>query len=153
MNNWYTIVLFIHILAGATWVGAGILVQGHAESVLRTEGQVAADRMLQQFAWTKWLFFPMPLLALATGITMVVMNIGIGFGDLWVIIALGLFILSLVVAGGVGGSYEKKLDAHREAGTVDSPEFGRLFRSFLRVNAIEMVAVLVIVSMMVFRPL
>lgn len=153
MNDWYTIVLFIHILAGATWIGAGILVQGHAESVLRKEGQVEADRMLQQFAWTKWLFLPMPLLALATGITMVAMNIGVGFGDLWVIIALSLFILSLVLAGGVGGAYEKKLDAHREAGTVDSPEFGRLFRSFLRVNAIEMVAVLVIVSMMVFRPL
>jgi uncharacterized membrane protein len=109
--------------------------------------------MLQQFAWTKWLFLPMPLLALATGITMVVMNNGIGFGDLWVIIALSLFILSLVLAGGVGGAYEKGLDAHRDAGTVDSPEFGRLFRSFLRVNAIEMVAVLVIVSMMVFTPL
>jgi hypothetical protein len=81
--------------------------------------------MLQQFAWTKWLFLPMPLLALATGITMFVMN----------------------------NAYEKGLDAHRDAGTVDSPEFGRRFRSFLRVNAIEMVAVLVIVSMMVFTPL
>jgi hypothetical protein len=80
--------------------------------------------MLQQFAWTKWLFLPMPLLALATGITMVVMN----------------------------NAYEKGLDAHRDAGTVDSPEFGRLFR-FLRVKSIEMVVVLVIVSMMVFRPL
>jgi hypothetical protein len=66
---------------------------------------VEADRMLQQFAWTKWLFLPMPLLALATGITMVVMNNGIGFGDLWVIIALSLLILSLVLAGGVGGAY------------------------------------------------
>jgi uncharacterized membrane protein len=153
MSDWYTIILFVHILAGATWVGAGILVQGHAESVLRSEGLVAADKMLQQFAWTKWLFLPMPLLALATGITMVVMNAGIDFGDLWVIIALSLFILSLILAGGVGGVYEKKLDALREAGTVDTPEFGHAFRLLLRVNAIEMVAVLVIVSMMVFRPL
>jgi uncharacterized membrane protein len=152
MSDWYTIILFIHILSGAIWVGAGVVLQGHAENVLRKEGQVAADRMLQQFAWANWVFLPTPLLAVATGITMVVANTAIGFGDLWVSIALGLFVLSLILAGGIGGSYEKKLKAHREAGTVDSPEYGRLFRAFLNVNAIEMVAVLVIVSMMVFRP-
>jgi uncharacterized membrane protein len=154
MSDWYTIILFLHILAGATWVGAGIALQGHAESVLRKEGHIAADRMLHEFGWaTNWIFIPAPILAVATGIAMVVDNPGIGFGDLWVIIALSLFILALVLAGGIGGSYEKKLQAHRDAGTVDSPEYGRLFRAFLRVNAIEMVAVVVILSMMVFRPL
>lgn len=154
MSDWYTIILYVHILAGATWVGAGIALQGHAESVLRKEGQIAADTMLSQFGWaTKWIFIPMPILAVATGITMVVNNPAVGFGDLWVTISLSLFILALILAGGVGGYYEKKLQAHRDAGTVESPEYGRLFRAFLRVNAIEMVAVLVIVSMMVFRPL
>lgn len=150
---WYTVLLFLHVLTGATWIGAGIAVQGHAESVLRTEGLVAADRVLQQYGWaTKWLFVPAPLLALATGIALVATNGGIGFGDLWVIVALGLFVLALILAGGIGGAYEKQLGAHREAGTVDSAEYGRTFRSFLRVNAIEMAVVLGILSMMIFRP-
>lgn len=154
MSDWYTIILFIHILAGATWVGAGIAMHGHAESVLRKEGQVAAGAVLHQFAWAvPWIFIPMPLLAVATGITMVVMNPGIGFGDLWVIVALTLMVVTLVLAGGIGGAYEKKLNAHSEAGTADSKEYGVLFRSYLRLSAIEMIFVLVILSMMVFRPL
>ncbi len=151
MNGWYTIILFIHILTGATWVGAGITVHGHAQSVLRKEGQVAAG--LLQYGWAlKWIFIPMPLLVVATGITMVVINAGIGFGDLWVVISLILMVVALILAAGVGGAYEKKLNAQSEAGTADSKEYGRLFRSYLRVSAIELVAVIVIVSMMVFRP-
>lgn len=153
-SGWYTVFLFVHVLAGATWVGAGVLIQGHAESVLRKGGHAAADRMLEEFGWaTKWLFLPMPLLALATGIVLVVGNPGIGFGDLWVIVALSLFVLSLILAGGVGGVYEKRLATYREQGTVESAEYGRDFRTLLRINAIEMVAVLTIVGMMVFKPI
>lgn len=149
----YTTILFVHILAGITWVGSGIAFQGSVESVLRKEGQLEADDLLERFAWAeKWIFIPTPLLALATGITMVVMNGGIRFTNLWVIVSLGLFLLALVLAGGVGGRYERQLRAHREAGTQASPEYGHLLRTYLQVNSVEMVAVLVIVSMMVFRP-
>ena len=153
MSSWYLIILFVHILAGITWVGAGITLHGSIEREIRKEGVIEADRMLQQFEWTgNWIFIPAPLLVVATGITMVVMAQGIGFGDTWVIVALSLFVLSLILAGGVGGVYQKRLAAHREAGTVGSAEHDRLFRAFLRIDAIEMTAVLVIVSMMVFKP-
>ena len=115
---------------------------------------MAAGLALHQFARTlPWISLPAPLLAVGTGITMVAKNPGIGFGDLWVIIALTLLVVSLILAGGTGGAYEKKFNAHRAAGTADSKEYGVVFRSFLRVNAIEMVAVLVVVAMMVFRSL
>lgn len=149
----YTTILFIHILAGMAWLGTGIAFQGSVESVLKKEGQVEADRLFERLAWAeKWIFIPMPLLVLATGITMVVTNEGIQFSNLWVIVALSLFVASLILAGGIGGRYDKQLKAHREAGTQASPEHGVLLRSFLRVNAIEVVAILVMVSMMVFRP-
>lgn len=149
----YTTTLFIHILAGLTWVGSNIFFDGTMHSVLKRHGQVEADRVLERLAWSeKALFIPAPLTVVVTGIIMVLTNEGIRFSNLWVVVSLGLFLLSLVLAGGIGSRMYKQIEAHREAGTVDTPEYGTLLHSMLRLTSIETVATLVIVSMMVFRP-
>jgi uncharacterized membrane protein len=154
MNAWYTIILFIHILAGITWVGAHVFYSGTVYSALKREGRIAADQVMARLEWAdKPLFIPASLLVLATGLAMVFMSTGIRFTNLWIIIALGLYLVSMGVGGGRSAQLYKGILAHREAGTQDSPEFGRLLSSYLRAGSYDTLALIGIVAMMVFRPL
>jgi len=149
----YNTLLFVHILFAIGWVGTGFALQRLFRSILAGEGQVEADRALERSEWAvKWVFIPAPLLVVATGVTMVILNDGIGFSDLWISIALGLFLISMIMNGVAGQRLDKQMKLARAEGSQASPEYARLLQSSLRLGSWDMLLLVGIVAMMVFRP-
>jgi len=86
---WYQILLVVHILAGMTWVGGGLVIQITEQKAFRLRGRPAVDRARTDLAWADtWLAIPAPVLVIGTGIAMVVIDTGWRFTQTWIWISI-----------------------------------------------------------------
>jgi uncharacterized membrane protein len=144
----YEVLVLVHILSGMVWVGGGfvlVLVERHARYA---GGDEEADRMIRRLEWTDdWIFTPAPLLVIATGVTMVIMNDAWAFSQPWVYLALGLILVEFVT----GYRDLQRMKASREMGT-GSPEYEAALRSYFRFAPVAIAILGVIVVLMVYKP-
>lgn len=149
----YKTALFLHVLAGATWVGTAVLTLGVLQSTLRRHGPAAAAEVRERLGWAdKAIYIPGPLIVLATGIAMVLTNDSWRFSDFWVAAALALFLVTAVVGGGVITGMEKKLEASHAAGESSSPAFGRMMAKYIRWASLDVALLMVFVFLMTVKP-
>lgn len=145
----YEAIVTIHILSGFAWVGGGFALMLGARNIKAAEGQATADQVVGVFERTTNLLFGIaPPLVLITGIAQVLMSEQHDWSDLWIILASGLFIVSAIMGAGVSGRLEKQLKEAREAGRSLPDVFDR----WLRMGWLEMVVLVAIVALMVFKP-
>lgn len=146
----YEAVVTLHILSGFAWVGGGFTLMLGARNIKRTEGHGAAEQMLDGLeTTTKWLFGIAPPLVLLTGIVQVLMSEQYDWSDLWIILALVLFVFTAISGGGVSGRWEKQMKEAREEGR----SLPAVFDKWLRLGWVEMVVLVAIVALMVFKPI
>jgi uncharacterized membrane protein len=148
----YELLVLVHILAAIAWVGGGFT-QQLAISQAAKVGSASADRQLVSMEWMeKYIYMPAPLLVLATGITMVIVSDAWGFSQSWVYSALILIVISGVLGGAVGGRLEKRLIALREEGSVETPGYAEVLARATRTGWLELVVLVAIVALMVYKP-
>ena len=146
----YEILLFFHIVAIATWVGGGIVL-----NVVGARAQATRDPQFRaRFATTLGGVGPViggsALVALGTGIGMVLDSPVIEISQTWIWLALALFAVSAVVGGAYFGPASNKIVAALESGQVE--EADRRARVFNTVSRLDLVTLLVIVWLMVAKP-
>ncbi len=145
----YEAVLTIHILSGFAWVGGGFGLMLGARNVKRADGQATADQMVGALeTTTRWLFGIAPPLVLITGIAQVLMSEQHDWSQLWIILAITLFVFTAISGGGISGRWEKQMKQAREEGR-SLPD---VFDKWLRLGWVEMTALVAIVALMVFKP-
>lgn len=145
----YEIALFLHVLAGLLWVGAGIFLQLQMVRVRSAQGQAVVADQGDDFAWTdKLIFMPASLVAILTGVFMVIDNDAWEFSQVWVIVALALWVLSAIMGGAVGGRTIKQIESVRSEGG----DVGPLVDRYLATTWIDVLILLGLVAMMVFKP-
>lgn len=94
---------------------------------------------------------PAYVILLITGVAMVIES-GIGFSTFWISTALGLFIVTTLIALLVFTPTLRKQVELAEAGRLDSPEFGSLAKRGGILGAVLGVLVVIIVFLMVTKP-
>jgi uncharacterized membrane protein len=94
---------------------------------------------------------PAYVILLITGVAMVIES-GIGFSTFWISTALGLFIVTTLIALLVFTPTLRKQVEIAEAGRLDSPEFGALAKRGGILGAVLGVLVVIIVFLMVTKP-
>ena len=97
---------------------------------------------------TTLLFTIAPILVLATGIAQVAMSSQHEFSQLWIILAIVLFVVTAIMGGGIGGRWEKQMKEARE----DGRSLPSVFDRWLRLGWIEMLVLAAIVALMVYKP-
>lgn len=146
------LLLTIHVLAAATWIGAALALQVIAGRM----GPSTADAVVDQFARDaeavgKGIFGPAALALSLTGVALVVRE-HISWGELWIVLGTG----ALLVAGAVGGGFLIP-EGRRIAALANQPGHDpaevrlRARRRFL-VARIDLVILILAVADMVFRP-
>ena len=146
----YEAILTVHILSGFAWIGGGFVLMLGARNIKAADGQKAVDQMVGAFEKTTTLLFVIaPILVLATGIAQVAMSSQHEFSQLWIILALVLFVLVAIMGGGIGGRWEKQMKEARE----DGRSLPDVFDRWLRLGWIEMVVLAAIVALMVYKPI
>lgn len=144
--------LTLHLLAAATWIGAALAMQ----VIARRMGPSTADAAVDQFARDaeavgKGLFGPAGIVLGLTGFALVIRE-QLSWGSLWIVLGVG----ALVAAGAVGGAFLVP-EGRRIAALADRPGHdpaevrSRAHRRFL-VARIDLGILILAVADMVFRP-
>ena len=149
MFTWYLVFKFIHILAAIIAVGANITygvwgARGRAEPAhqgFAIKGIQFLDNRIANPAYG---------VLFLTGLVMVFMG-NWGF-QLWVIVAIVLFVAIAVIGFAYFTPLVKRQLALLDAGDTSSPEFERLARRNAMIGPILGLLVVIILVMMVFKP-
>ena len=145
----YEFLVVVHILSAIAWVGGGLLVMVSLRSIRNSEGHPAAERTLLRLEKASAVLNPAPFLLVATGIAMVVMSNAWAFSQVWVYVSLGLFVLALFLGGGIADGAGKQILRAQEEGSSAPRQLDRL----IRVGFLEVVVMIGVVFLMVYKPL
>jgi uncharacterized membrane protein len=146
----YEVLLFVHIVAMAVWVGGSIMLGFISSRVQRTgDAQFRA-----RFGRTAGVVGPVigvsAGLVLASGIWMVVDSEAVQLSQTWVWLGLALFGLSGIVGAAYFGPASNKIVVALDSGQVE--EADRRAKTFNMVSRLDTLLLLVIVGVMVFKP-
>lgn len=150
----YQIVLLIHILAGAAWVGGAIVIEGTIFAARRLGSPEAVDRVLQSFRWADtWLAIGAPVLVIVTGVAMVMLGRGWTFEQAWILGSIGLVVAYEVIAMTVGGRIYSRIEVARAEGALASQQHEVTIRQLGRLGVVLLAILIAVTGLMVFKPM
>jgi uncharacterized membrane protein len=146
----YEVLLFVHIVAVAVWVGGSIML-GFVSARIQATGDAA---FRARFARSAGIVGPVigvsAVLILASGIWMILESDVIELSQLWVWLGLGLFIVSGIVGAAYFGPASNRIVAALEGGRIE--EADERAGIFNLVSRLDTLLLLVILGLMVFKP-
>lgn len=100
----YELLLFIHIAASITWIGAGFLSLVLATTYDRESDEAAIKRFLHDQEWLAMkLFVPSSLIVVLFGIGLVIESDAWTFGYLWIVLGLIGYAATFVIGSSSSG--------------------------------------------------
>jgi uncharacterized membrane protein len=146
----YEVLLFVHIMGVAVWVGGSIMlgfislrIQGTGDALFRARFARAAGVVGPVIGISA-------ALILASGLWMVIDNDAIELSALWVWLSLALFLLSGIVGAVYFAPASNRIIEALEGGRVE--EADRRAGTFNLVSRLDTLLLVVIVGLMVFKP-
>jgi uncharacterized membrane protein len=146
----YGVLLFLHILAVAVWVGGSIMLGFVSSRVEKTGDAEYRARFAKSAAVVGPVIGVSALLVLGSGIGMVLDSETVELSQTWVWLGLALFGLSAVVGGAYFAPASNKIVKALEGGQTD--EADRRAKQFNMVSRLDTLLLIVIVGVMVFKP-
>ncbi len=147
----YELLKYIHILAAMVWVGGAFTLQVYGIFVSRSSEPDAIARFGRDVSIVGGRLFPIAsIVLLIAGVLMVFQRWS--FGQAWILIALVLWIVSLLVGALYIGPRSGKIGELFAAEGPTSAAGKALMGQVFLVSRLELVSFAVIVFLMVFKP-
>lgn len=148
----YEFALFIHVLTAIVWVGGAIAVQVFAIRTLGREEALEIARFSSDAEVVGMrVFMPASLLLIIAGAWMVYDGPW-SLSHEWVALGLALYVLSFLTGMGFLGPESGRISKLTDELGAEHPEVQRRIKRVLLVSRIELVWLLAIVALMVFKP-
>jgi hypothetical protein len=139
--------LFLHIVGVAGWLGGGMYAF-FTHSALVTMDTAAAGPALQRLKKVEDRFFgPVSGLVLLSGIGLVITSEAFGWGDAFVLIGLGAFVLSAILAATVGKRSSERLAEATSTGT----DVGAALKTWRRGTVWDLLILAVVIWAMIAK--
>jgi nitrate reductase gamma subunit len=150
--SWYELLLFLHILAIATWFGSGLAIMVLATRAQNVEGPAFGTFAINAGWWAGRAHPAAGVVLLLTGFGMVA-EADISIGETWIVLAL----VGLVVAFGVGGALtgrtsDQLTKALEGSGGNYSAEHRDLAQQVILYSRIELAVLVLVIADMVAKP-
>ncbi len=147
----YQVLLFIHIICAVIWVGGAFFSQLLALRVERSTDPADLPKLGRNMEFLGLrVFLPASILLVLAGAAMVAQQWG--FGQTWVAVSMGLWLLSVIAGAFYIGPQTKKVAGLFESeGPTSVAARAGLSRVFL-VSRLELVSFAIIIALMVFKP-
>ncbi len=150
--SWYELLLFLHILAMATWFGSGLAIMVLATRAQKVEGQAFGTFAINAGWWAGRAHPAAGVVLLLTGFGMVA-EADLDLGETWLILAL----IGLIVAFGIGGALigrtstelSKALEAN---GGNYTSEHRDLANQAILYSRMELAVLVLVIADMVAKP-
>ena len=147
----YQLLLYIHIISATVWVGGALVVQALAIRVSRSDDPEDLPRLGgHMVALGNYLFVPAAALLLISGAWMTFE--AWGFGQVWIMASLLLWVLSAVAGALYLAPRAKRAVQLFEAEGPTSPAALSLIRRMFLVSRLELVSFAIVIALMVFKP-
>jgi hypothetical protein len=151
--SWYELLLFLHVLAIATWFGSGAAIMVLATRALPAGGATFGTFAINAGWWAGRAHPASGVVLLLTGFGLVGDSDVWEFGDTWVILGL----IGLVLAMGVGGALIGRTAGELEKGLKASggsltPELNGIAERVILYARIELVVLVLAIADMVAKP-
>ena len=147
----YQVLLYVHIVCAVIWVGGAFFSQLLALRVERSTDPTDLPKLGRNMEFLGLrVFLPASILLVLAGAAMVAQQWG--FGQTWVAVSMGLWLLSVLAGALYVGPRTKKIAELFEAeGPTSTAARALLGRVFL-VSRLELLSFAIIIALMVFKP-
>lgn len=149
----YTFLVLVHIAAAMVWMGGGLYALLLSQRSLVVKDDVAVGSFLESQEKVNGPIFAIaPPVALLAGIGLVFWSDAWSFSQNWVYSALALSVVAAVIGGGLESGAAKKAKATFDETGSSSPEFAAAVQKAHRFGWIDLVVLVAILVLMVFKP-
>ena len=148
----YDALKFLHIAAAIVWIGSGIGLTALFAAVDKAGDRatlLAVGRYVDGLG--NRLFAPAAMSTLIFGILTVVVSDSIGFTDTWIVIGLAGVAISMVTVA-LRAPVAKQIGPAVQSHGPDSAEVTALLGRSRMINTADVVLLLIVVAVMVFKP-
>lgn len=146
-------VLWLHVVAGALWIGGIMWQEANTAAARRMGGDEAYVTTFLSSQATNGRIYPVAtIVVLGTAIWMILGRDYLAWDQLWINISFGIFIISFVTGIAYFSRTERQISEAFEAGGY-SPEISQRVRTMHMVGRVETILLLALVWLMVFKPL
>jgi hypothetical protein len=150
--SWYELLLFLHVLAMATWFGSGLAILVLAARALPAGGAAFGTFAINAGWWAGRAHPAAGVILLLTGFGMLAEG-DIDFGQTWVILGLIGLVAAFAVGGAlIGRTSEALSKALQAAGGTMTEEHRPLAQQILLYSRIELVILVLVIADMVAKP-
>jgi uncharacterized membrane protein len=151
--TWYEFLLFAHIAMAATWVGGAAMMQFFALRAMRATDPM---RLVDTGADIEWIgnrvLIPSSLLAVVSGVLMVIDSDVWGFGDDWIVIGIVLFAITFLAGALFFGPESGRLGKLVEAEGPTSPAVLAKLKRLLALTRADLMLLFLIIFDMSVKP-
>jgi uncharacterized membrane protein len=151
--TWYEFLLFFHISMVVIWVGGGTMIQLFALRILKATDPMRMAEFGQdvEFISTR-AFIPASLLAVVSGVWLVIDSDFWGFGDDWIVIGLILFAITFLAGALFFGPESGRLGKLAETEGPTSPLVQRKLQRLLALSRADLMLLFLIIFDMATKP-
>ena len=147
----YQLLLYIHIVCAVIWVGGAIAIQALAILVSRSDDPMELPRLGGNLEIIgSRVFMPAATLLFLSGVVMTIQNWA--FGNAWIAVSVGLWVLSAVAGAAYLAPRAKRVAALFESEGPASVVARKLIGQMFVVSRLELISFAVIIALMVFKP-
>lgn len=147
----YQVLVYIHIVSAVIWVGGAFAIQALAIVVSRSEDPMELPRLARNLEIIgSRVFLPAGIALFVSGALMTIQQWS--FGNTWIAVSVGLFILSALAGAIYLGPRAKRVAALFEAEGPSSTDARAILGRLFVVSRLELVSFAVIIALMVFKP-
>jgi uncharacterized membrane protein len=147
----YEVLLFVHVVCAIIWVGGAFFAQLLALRVERSTDPEDLPKFGRNVeALGMRVFLPASIVLFLAGAVMVAQRWS--FGDVWVSVSMGLWLLSVIAGAIYIGPRTKRIAELFEAEGPTSTAARTLLGKVFMVSRLELISFAIIVALMVFKP-
>jgi uncharacterized membrane protein len=151
--DWYEFLLFVHIAMAVIWVGGGAMMQFFGLRAINAPDPMRLAQFGQDVEWIgNRVLVPSSLLAVVSGILLVIDSEFWGFGDDWIVIGLLLFAVTFLAGALFFGPESGRLGKLVEAEGPTAPVVQERMRRLLALTRADLMLLFLIIFDMVVKP-
>jgi uncharacterized membrane protein len=151
--TWYEFLLFAHIAMAVTWVGGAAMMQFFGLRAMRATDPIRLADLGADIEWIgNRVLVPSALLAVVSGVLMVIESEVWGFGDDWIVIGIVLFAITFLAGALFFGPESGRLGKLVEAEGPTSPAVLAKLKRLLALTRADLMLLFLIIFDMSVKP-
>ena len=151
--TWYEFLLFFHVSMAVVWVGGGAMIQFFALRIMKATDPMRMAEFGRDVEWISTrVFIPASLLAVVSGVWLVIDSDFWGFGDDWIVIGLILFAITFLAGAGFFGPESGRLSKLAESEGPTAPVVQHRMQRLIALSRADLMLLFLIIFDMSTKP-